>query len=60
VFPLIELGGRPSPFVGTCIGVLQDAGYAVSTEQVPYEFQRGGNQMLRIRRRPEARMSDQA
>jgi len=26
------------------------AGYHVSLEPVPYEFQRGGNQMMRIRR----------
>jgi hypothetical protein len=28
---------------------LTAAGYAVSIETVPYEFQRGGNQMMRVK-----------
>ncbi len=31
--------------------VLDGPALAVSIESVPYEFQRGGNQMMRIRRR---------
>jgi hypothetical protein len=54
VFPLLALGGRRSPLVEPCIGWLREAGYEVSIEQVPYEFQRGGNQMMRIRRRQPA------
>jgi hypothetical protein len=49
VFPLLALGGALSPFVEMCTGLLRDAGYRVSIERVPYEFQRGGNQMLRFR-----------
>jgi hypothetical protein len=50
VFPLLALGGAPSPFVATCADVLRSAGCTVSIERVPYEFQRGGNEMMRIRR----------
>jgi SAM-dependent methyltransferase len=50
VFPLLALGGARSPFVETCADTLRAAGYEVSIEQVPYEFQRGGNEMIRARR----------
>jgi hypothetical protein len=50
IFPLLALGGRRSPFVDGIVQTLCDAGYHVSIETVPYEFQRGGNQMLRIRK----------
>jgi len=50
VFPLLALGGRPSSFVETSAGVLRSAGAGVTIERVPYEFQRGGNEMMRIRR----------
>lgn len=51
VFPLLTLGGTPSPFVESCASDLRAAGSNVSIERVPYEFQRGGNEMMRIRRR---------
>jgi len=51
VFPLIALGGVPSPFVEGCVTLLREKGYDASVERVAYEFQRGGNQMLRVRRR---------
>ncbi len=50
IFPLLALGGAPSPFVEGCVRLLRDAGNEVVLEQVPYEFQRGGNQMMRVRR----------
>ena len=50
VFPLLALGGQPSPYVTSCTERLRASGLDVSIERVPYEFQRGGNQMLRIRR----------
>jgi hypothetical protein len=49
VFPLLALGAKPSPHVSTIRETLQNASYKVSIETVPYEFQRGGNQLLRIR-----------
>lgn len=50
VFPLLALGGTVSPHVEGSVGLLRSAGYRVSIERVAYEFQRGGNEMLRIRR----------
>jgi hypothetical protein len=41
---------QPSPFVTGIVEELTHSGCAVSVEIVGYEFQRGGNQMLRIRR----------
>lgn len=49
VFPLIALGGAPSQFVDDVSRTLREAGCDVSIEQVPYEFQRGGSQMMRVR-----------
>ena len=48
IFPLLSLGGRRSPFVELCAQDLRKTGHAVSIETVPYEFQRCGNQMMRI------------
>ena len=50
VFPLIALDGQRSAHVDPCVAGLREAGYEVSIESVAYEFQRGGDQMLRIRR----------
>jgi hypothetical protein len=50
IFPLLALGGSPSPFIETSAGVLRSAGADVSIERVQYEFQRGANEMMRIRR----------
>lgn len=48
VFPLLALGGAPSPFVASSTQMLRERGYDVTIERVPYEFQRGGNEMMRI------------
>jgi hypothetical protein len=48
IFPLLALGGERSPFVDTCAATLRNAGYRVTIEKVPYEFQRGGDEMMRI------------
>lgn len=50
VFPLLALDGQRSAHVDPCVAGLRDAGYEVSIERVAYEFQRGGDQMLRVRR----------
>jgi SAM-dependent methyltransferase len=55
IFPLLALGGEPSPLVPVCTAELRAAGHSVSIEKVPYEFQRGGNEMMRIRRSNERR-----
>jgi hypothetical protein len=49
VFPLLALGGKRSPLVDAAIGDLRRTGFASSIEKVPYEFQLGGNEMMRIR-----------
>jgi hypothetical protein len=50
IFPLLALGGCQSPYVDTTLDELRDSGYDVSIEDVPYEFQRGGNRMMRLRK----------
>ena len=49
IFPLLQLGGRPSPHVGPASEYLSARGFSVTIETVPYEFVRGGNQMMRVR-----------
>lgn len=51
IFPLLALGGQASPLVDLITDDLGRAGFHASIEQVPYEFQRGGNKMMRIRPR---------
>jgi hypothetical protein len=51
IFPLIDLDLRSSPYVEPVIAILKNSGFTASVERVPYEFQRGGNEMLRIRKR---------
>ena len=48
IFPLLALDGRTSRYVGTIVEDLSDS-WEISLETVPYEFQRGGNQMMRVR-----------
>jgi hypothetical protein len=48
VFPLLELGSASSRHVTPVVKTLTRIGFRVTTETVEYEFQRGGNQMLRI------------
>lgn len=49
VFPLLALGATRSPYVEQISHELCHRGLDVSIRDVPYEFQRGGNQMMRIR-----------
>ena len=49
IFPLLALGRERSPFVDGCVDGLRTSGCSVTIETVPYEFQRGGNEMLRVR-----------
>ena len=48
VFPLLELGSIPSRHVDGITQYLAKNGYDYAIEEVPYEFQKGGNQMLRV------------
>jgi SAM-dependent methyltransferase len=51
IFPVLALGGLASPHVVSTTSTLRDLKYTVTIERVPYEFQRGGNEMMRIRSR---------
>ena len=50
-FPLVALDALPSRYTDSVSAQLRQGGFGVSVERVPYEFQRGGNQMMRIRSR---------
>jgi SAM-dependent methyltransferase len=49
IFPMLELGARTSRHLQPVAAGLVAAGYTVTVVPVPYEFQRGGNKMLRVR-----------
>jgi hypothetical protein len=48
IFPLLTYDTEPSPYVEPVVATLRMSGKIVSIERVPYEFQKGGNHMLRI------------
>lgn len=48
IFPLLELGSRRSQHLSLVLNALKQRGYSVEILPVEYEFQRGGNEMLRI------------
>jgi hypothetical protein len=48
IFPLLEFGSRKSPHLEGVLAGLREAGFEAGIETVPYEFQRGGNEMLRV------------
>ena len=50
-FPLLQLGTTPSPLVEPVQEYFEKKGrYSVSIQKVPFEFQKGGNEMLVIKR----------
>lgn len=49
IFPLLELGARKSRHLEAVIARLQEDGFEALVEKVPYEFQKGGNEMLRAK-----------
>lgn len=49
IFPLlVNFSGETSPLLQPVMNGLEQRGYKVEIKQVPYEFQKGGNKMLRI------------
>jgi hypothetical protein len=50
IFPLLALGAVPSSLVEPTLAEFGQAGFDCSIEEVRYEFQRGGNRMMRIRK----------
>jgi hypothetical protein len=51
IFPVLDMRGEISAHLSPMQNRLEELGLTTSVEIVPYEFQRGGNQMLRVRRR---------
>jgi len=49
IFPVLTLAGERSPHVALVVEAMTALGHQASIEEVPYAFQRGGNQMLRLR-----------
>ncbi len=49
IFPLLELGAKKSRHLETVVDRLEKGGFVVDIKKVPYEFQKGGNEMLRVR-----------
>lgn len=50
IFPLLTLMLQRSPYLSQIIQELSQAGYQVEIKKTPYEFQKGGNEMLVIRK----------
>jgi hypothetical protein len=50
IFPLLDLKVRPSVHVEPVISGLRKARLTVEIVKVPYEFQRGGDEMMKIQR----------
>jgi len=48
VFPLLTLAGTRSPHLEFIMQSLESQGFGAEIRRVPYEFQRGGNEMLLI------------
>jgi SAM-dependent methyltransferase len=50
IFPLLTLTGRPSPYLGVVTDLLTAKGFTTDIRNSDYELQRGGNEMLVVRR----------
>jgi hypothetical protein len=48
IFPLLDLMLRRSPYIEPLTKELKADGYRVVIKKVPYEIQRGGNEMMWI------------
>jgi hypothetical protein len=60
LFPLMTLMLKPSPYVETLIRELESQGYVVQIQTARYQIQRGGNQMLSIKRQPNKALHSDA
>ncbi len=49
IFPLLTLMLERSPYLDDIVNTFKTEGYSVEILQVPYELQKGGNEMLSIR-----------
>ncbi|RZJ27626.1 MAG: class I SAM-dependent methyltransferase [Flavobacterium sp.] len=50
IFPLLDLSGQLSPYVNAVSDDYWKNGFSFELVEVPYHFQKNGNQMLRIKR----------
>lgn len=48
VFPILDYNANPSPHLDPAMNRLKEKGLTATVQTVPYEFQKGGNRMLRI------------
>ena len=53
IFPLLTLAGNKSRHISAIKNYLTRHGHKISIETVPYEFQRGGNEMMKIMTRED-------
>jgi hypothetical protein len=49
IFPLVDFNGARSPYLDPLLRELERVGLRAEVVRVPYEFQRGGDCMLRVR-----------
>jgi hypothetical protein len=49
IFPILELGAKRSRHIDKAVNELKESGYQCCIEKVEYEFQKGGNEMLRVK-----------
>ena len=49
IFPLLDLDSKKSAHLDATLTQLKAEGFDLSVETIAYEFQKGGNQMLRVR-----------
>jgi ubiquinone/menaquinone biosynthesis C-methylase UbiE len=50
IFPLLGLDARPAPHLPGVVGYFKDKGVSVDIRKVDYEFQRGGNEYLCLKK----------
>jgi hypothetical protein len=48
IFPLLDLDCKPSIYLEPVTAALRQASFVIEICQVPYEFQRGGDRMMRV------------
>jgi hypothetical protein len=60
IFPLLELGSKKSRHLEAVVATLSASGYAVAISSVEYEFQRGGKQMMTVRRAEQSVATDRS
>lgn len=50
IFPLLKLDCEPSPYLDSVVNLFSSQQFNIEIQPVGYEFQKGGNQMLKINR----------